>query len=93
MMEADVSEMVGAELGERRPEDRAADPNGHRPRRWDTWAGEIELQIPKLRHGSHFPSLLTPRKRSRLALVAVAQQAYVCGVSTRRLQSWSRASA
>ena len=48
-------------------------------------AGEIELQIPKLRQGSYFPSFLQPRKRSEQALVAVVQQAYVCGVSTRRV--------
>src|SRR3954469_14844409 len=56
-----------------------------RPRRWDTRAGEIELQIPKLRQGSYFRSFLQPRKRSEQALVSVVQQAYVCGVSTRRV--------
>jgi putative transposase len=84
-MEAEVSELVGAELGERRPEDRATHRNGYRARRWDTRAGEIELQIPKLRQGSYFPSFLQPRKRSEQALVSVVQQAYVCGVSTRRV--------
>ena len=64
MMEAEVSELVGAHLGER-TDDRATHRNGFRPRRWDTRAGEIELQIPKLRQGSYFPSFLTPRKRSR----------------------------
>jgi len=85
LMESEVSELVGAELGERRPEDRATHRNGYRWRRWDTRAGEIELQIPKLRQGSYFPSFLQPRKRSEQALVAVVQQAYVCGVSTRRV--------
>ena len=85
LMESEVSELIGAELGERRPEDRATHRNGYRPRRWDTRAGEIELQIPKLRQGSYFPSFLQPRKRSEQALVAVVQQAYVCGVSTRRV--------
>jgi putative transposase len=80
-----VSELIGAELGERRPEDRATHRNGYRERRWDTRAGEIELQIPMLREGSYFPSFLRPRKRSEQALVAVVQQAYVCGVSTRRV--------
>ena len=55
------------------------------PGRWGTRAGEIELQIPKLRRGSYFPSLLRPRKRFEQALVSVVQQAYVCGVSTRRV--------
>src|SRR5881398_1797587 len=85
MMELEVSELIGAEIGERRPEDRATHRNGYRPRRWDTRAGEMELQIPKLRQGSYFPSLLQPRKRSEQALVADVQQAYVCGVSTRRV--------
>ena len=64
LMEAEVSELVGAELGERRPDDRATQRNGYRSRRWDTRAGEIDLQIPKLRRGSYFPSFLRPRKRS-----------------------------
>jgi transposase-like protein len=85
LMESEVSELVGAKLGERRPDDRATHRNGYRSRRWDTRAGEIELQIPKLRQGSYFPSFLQPRKRSEQALVAVVQQAYVCGVSTRRV--------
>src|SRR3954453_22653259 len=64
LMEVEVSQLIGAELGERRPEDRATQRNGYRPRRWDTRAGEIELQIPKLRQGSYFPGFLQPRKRS-----------------------------
>ena len=85
IMEAEVVELIGAELGERRPDDRATHRNGYRARRWDTRAGEIDLQIPKLRRGSYFPSFLQPRKRSEQALVSVVQQAYVCGVSTRRV--------
>src|SRR3954462_3658390 len=85
MMELEVSELIGAERGERRPKDRATHRNGYRARRWDTRAGELELQIPKVRQGSYFPSFLEPRRRSEQALVAVVQQAYVCGVSTRRV--------
>jgi len=85
MMELEVSELIGAELGERRPDDRATHRNGYRSRRWDTRAGEVELQIPKIRQGSYFPSFLEPRRRSEQALLAVVQQAYVCGVSTRRV--------
>jgi transposase-like protein len=84
LMEIEVSELIGAGHGERTP-DRATHRNGYRERRWDTRAGEIDLQIPKLRQGSYFPSFLRPRKRSEQALVAVVQQAYVCGVSTRRV--------
>src|SRR5215204_1253697 len=85
LMELEVSELIGAERGERRPEDRATHRNGYRARRWDTRAGEIELQIPKIRQGSYFPSILEPCRRSVRALLAVVQQAYVCGVSTRRV--------
>src|SRR3954467_10273826 len=84
LMEAEVSELIGAAHGER-TEDRVTHRNGYRPRRGDTRAGEIELQIPKIRQGSYFPSFLQPRKRSEQALVSVVQQAYVCGVSTRRV--------
>jgi putative transposase len=84
LMEAEVSGLIGAELGERTP-DRATHRNGYRARRWDTRAGEIELQIPKLRRGSYFPSFLEPRRRSEQALLNVVQQAYVTGVSTRKV--------
>jgi putative transposase len=48
LMEAEISVLIGAQHGER-TEDRATHRNGYRPRRWDTMAGEIELQIPKMR--------------------------------------------
>jgi putative transposase len=85
LMESEASELVGAELGERRPDDRLTHRNGYRSREWQTRAGTVELQIPKLRRGSYFPSFLEPRRRSEQALLAVIQQAYVCGVSTRRV--------
>ena len=85
LMEGEVTELVGAELGERRPQDRATHRNGYRLREWQTRAGTVELQIPKLRRGSYFPSFLEARRRSEQALLAVIQQAYVCGVSTRRV--------
>ncbi len=85
LMEAEVSELVGAERGERAPAERLTHRNGYRPRRWDTRAGELELAIPKLRRGSYFPSFLEPRRRSEQALVSVVQEAYVAGVSTRKV--------
>jgi putative transposase len=85
LMEGEVSELIGADLGERRPEDRLTHRNGYRAREWQTRAGTVELQIPKIRQGSYFPSFLEPRKRGEQALLAVIQQAYVCGVSTRRV--------
>src|SRR5215510_10990051 len=85
LMEAEVSELVGAARGERAPEDRLTQRNGYRARSWATRAGEIELAIPKLRRGSYFPSFLEPRRRSEQALVSVVQEAYVAGVSTRKV--------
>ena len=84
LMEAEVSELVGAERGERRR--GAADaPQRLPPAAWQTRAGELELAIPKLRRGSYFPSFLEPRRRSEQALVSVVQEAYVAGVSTRKV--------
>src|SRR3989475_8757448 len=85
LMEAEVSEQIGAERGERAPEERLTHRNGYRSRSWSTRAGELELAIPKLRRGSYFPSFLEPRKRSEQALVSVVQEAYVAGVSTRKV--------
>jgi putative transposase len=85
LMELEVSRVAGAELGERAPGRRQAQRNGYRDRRWDTRVGEIELQIPRLRTGSYLPSFLEPRRRAEQALVAVVQEAYVNGVSTRKV--------
>jgi putative transposase len=85
LMDAEVGELTGAELGERAPNRRQTQRNGYRPRRWDTRVGELELAIPKLRTGSYFPSFLEPRRRAEQALVAVVQEAYVNGVSTRKV--------
>src|SRR5579859_3313979 len=84
LMELEVREKAGAERYERRA-DRAAYRNGYRERTWDTRVGTIPLRIPKLRTGSYFPSLWEPRRRAEQALVAVIQQAYVQGVSTRKV--------
>jgi transposase-like protein len=70
LMEAEISAEIGAELGEVAPEARVTHRNGYRPRPWETRVGEIELLIPRKRHGSYFPSFLEPRRRSELAIVA-----------------------
>ena len=90
IMDAEVSAQIGAEHGERSPE-RVTYRNGYRNRTWDTRVGTMELHIPKLREGSYFPSLLEPRRRSEKALLAVIQQAYVEGVSTRRVDDLIKA--
>ena len=89
-MDAEVSSRTGAEYGERCPE-RVTQRNGYRSRAWDTRVGTMDLHIPKLREGSYFPSLLEPRRRSERALLAVIQQAYVEGVSTRRVDDLVKA--
>jgi len=85
LMEAEVSAEVGAELGEVSPV-RVTHRNGYRPRSWETRVGEIELLIPRKRQGpAYFPSFLEPRRRSEQAIVAVVLEAYVNGVSTRKV--------
>ena len=84
LMELEVDQHLGAEKYERAAE-RTGQRNGHRDRTWDTRVGTIELQVPRVRDGSYFPSLLEPRRRAERALVAVIQEAYVQGVSTRRV--------
>jgi putative transposase len=84
LMEAEVCQQIGAELHEKAP-GRVTHRNGYRSREWETRAGTIELEIPRLRSGSYFPSFLEPRTRAEQALVAVVQEAYVNGVSTRKV--------
>ena len=86
VMEAEVSELTGLPHGERAPERRLTHRNGYRERRWDTRVGTIELAIPRVRDGSYYPSLLDPRRRAERALLSVVQEAYVAGVSTRRVE-------
>src|SRR5579875_2413734 len=85
VMEAEISAEVGAELGKVAPDARVTHRNGYRPRPWETRVGEIELLIPRARHGSYFPSFLEPRRRSEQAITAVVMEAYVNGVSTRKV--------
>jgi transposase-like protein len=91
VMEAEVTELTGLPHGERDPERRLTRRNGYRDRRWDTRVGTVELAIPRVRDGSYFPSLLEPRRRAERALLAVVQEAYVSGVSTRRVDDLVRA--
>ncbi|HLB62207.1 MAG TPA: IS256 family transposase [Actinomycetota bacterium] len=90
VMETEVSTQIGAAAYERSPE-RTAYRNGYRTRRWDTRSGTIELKIPKVSAGSYFPSLLEPRRRAEKALHAVVVEAYVKGVSTRKVDDLVRA--
>jgi putative transposase len=87
LMEAEVTEQIGARKHER-AEERTNQRNGHRQRKWETRAGEMMLEIPKLRRGSYYPGwLLEPRRPAERALENVIMQAYIQGVSTRRVEA------
>ena len=90
LMEMEVEEHIGAGRYER-TEGRSGHRNGYRERTWDTRAGAIELKVPRVRDSSYFPSLLEPRRRAERALSAVVQEAYVHGVSTRKVDDLVKA--
>jgi putative transposase len=90
LMGADADAVCGADYGERSAE-RTNRRNGYRERAWDTRAGTIALQVPKLREGTYFPEwLLEPRRRAERAFVQVVAECYVRGVSTRRVEGLVR---
>ena len=84
IMEADVESLIGAGRHER-SEERTTWRNGYRERTLETRLGPLNLKVPKLRHGSYFPGFLEPRKPVEKALVAVIQEAWISGVSTRKV--------
>ena len=91
LMSAQASSVCGAAYGER-TEERTNARNGYRNRDWDTRVGTIDLAVPKLRQGTYYPDwLLSPRRRAEQALVTVIGQAYVEGVSTRRVDDLVKA--
>jgi len=90
LIEAELTSVIGAEPHQR-SDARTAQRNGHRPRVLSTTAGDLELRIPKLRAGSFFPSLLERRRRVDQALYAVIMEAYLHGVSTRKVDDLVKA--
>jgi putative transposase len=90
LIEAELTAAIGAGPFER-TETRTGQRNGHRPRTLTTPAGDLELRIPKLRSGSFFPSLLERRRRVDQALFAVVMEAYLHGVSTRKVDDLVKA--
>src|SRR5215475_4378645 len=90
LIEAELSSVVGA-LPHERTETRTGMRNGHRPKTISTVAGDLELQIPKLRAGSFFPSLLERRRRVDQSLFAVIMEAYLHGTSTRKVDDLVKA--
>ncbi|MFC3429066.1 MULTISPECIES: IS256 family transposase [Sphingobium] len=91
MMETEVQALTGAPHGARDPSGRQVQRNGYRERSWETRAGHIDLEIPRLRKGSYFPSFLEPRRTAEKALTAVIQEAYVQGISTRSVDNLVKA--
>lgn len=85
VMAVEVERLTGAGRHER-TEGRQTYRNGYRERPFDTRVGTIELEVPKIRSGSYFPSFLEPRRRAEEALFSVIQEAYVHGVSTRKVE-------
>ena len=90
LMDAEARQLAGAGLQER-SENRLTYRNGYREREWDTRVGTVDLQIPELRQRAYFPSLLEPRRRHERALLAVVQEAYIHGVSTRAVDHLAEA--
>ena len=90
LMDIEVSAVCGASHGERTSL-RENQRNGYRERAWETRAGTIGLQIPKLRKGSYFPAFLEPRRTAEKALMAVIQEAYIQGISTRSVDDLVKA--
>jgi len=90
LIDAEAEGVIGAGFWERN-ENRTAVRNGSRPRTLSTTAGDLELRIPKLRTGSFFPSLLERRRRIDQALFAVVMEAYLHGVSTRKVDDLVKA--
>jgi transposase-like protein len=90
LMALDVESLTGAAHGERSAL-RTNHRNGYRERDWETRVGTIPLAIPKLRKGSYFPSFLEPRRTAEKALIAVVQEAYVQGISTRSVDDLVKA--
>ena len=85
LMEAEVSNAVGAEKSVHE-ENRSGYRSGYRPRRFDTRMGTIYLMVPKIRSGGYVPFFVTERKRSEAALIQVVQEAFIQGVSTRKME-------
>ena len=90
LIDAEATAFIGAGPFERSA-DRTALRNGTRPRTLSTTAGDLDLKIPKLRAGTFFPALLERRRRVDQALFAVVMEAYLHGVSTRKVDDLVKA--
>ncbi len=84
-MSAQADEACGAAYNER-SEGRTNSRNGYRSRSLETTAGDVEIEIPKLRHGTYYPEGIIERwQRADDALVACVVEMYANGVSTAKV--------
>jgi putative transposase len=90
LLAMEVQQHVGAAPHERNPR-RTGRRNGYRERSWDRRVGTVELKVPRVRNSGYFPSLLEPRRKVEIASAAVVQEAYVHGVSTRKVDELVKA--
>lgn len=89
LMEVEVSQQLGAEKNEHNLE-RTSSRSGCRPRRLDSRMGTMYLMIPKVRNGGYIPFFIVERKRSEAALIQVVQEAFVQGISTRKMDKLAK---
>lgn len=86
LMDSEAQQMCGASRNER-SDGRENSRNGYRPRSLKTAVGDVELEIPKLRHGTYYPEGMLARwSRVDTSVAAIVQEMYVCGVSTRKVE-------
>ena len=89
LMEVEVTAKINASKSERNPQ-RSGYRSGYRVRRFDTRMGTMYLFVPKLRNGGYVPFFVTEKKRSEVALMNVIQEAYINGVSTRKIDKLAK---
>lgn len=86
LMDSEAQQMCGASRNER-SDGRENSRNGYRPRSLKTAVGDVELEIPRLRHGTYYPEGMLARwSRVDTSVAAIVQEMYVCGVSTRKVE-------
>src|SRR5512144_1781253 len=84
LMAFEVDGLIGVAKGQHATE-RTPYRKGYRDRPLHTRLGTLELRVPKLRQGTYFPAFLEPRRLSERALTAVIQEAWIGGMSTRKV--------
>jgi putative transposase len=85
-LEAEMTEAIGAEKGERTTE-RIGYRSGYYERKLVTRVGVLELRVPQDRAGRFSTELFDRYQRSEKALVSALVEMYVQGVSTRKVKA------